>query len=179
MPPKDWNELTLSQQPAIDLLVEHLGYTHISGDTLRTDYRTGVILEDRLATSLKQINPFLDDISINKVIRKMTHPEDRGSSLIEINSALHEDMIKGISIKMDLGHGIKGQTVWYIDFENPENNDYLVVDEFRVKGQENCRADLVLFVNGLPLVVIECKSPRLTDPMFDGIDQLRRYQNVR
>jgi len=87
----------------------------------------------------------------------MTHPDDLGASLIEINRALHEDIIKGISVKMDLGQGKKGQTVWFIDFEHPENNDFLLVDEFKVKGQENCRADLVVFVNGLPLVVIECK----------------------
>ena len=164
MPPKDWNELTLSQQPAIDLLVTHLGYLHLYGEQLRPEYSTGVILEDRLQTALKRINPFLDDINLAKVIRKMTHPEDRGTSLIEINRALHEDIIKGISVKMDLGLGKKGQTVWFIDFEHPENNDFLVVDEFRVKGHENCRADLVVFVNGSPLVVIECKSPRLSDP---------------
>ncbi len=174
----DWNELTLSQEPAIKLLVEHLGYTHVTGENLHRDLETETVLTNHLKDALIRINPFLDDINLNRAVRKMTHPE--GASLMEINQSIHDDLINGISLQQDLGKGKKGQTIRFIDLDNPEKNEFLIVDEFAVKGQtETCRADLVVFINGIPLVVIECKSPRLSEPMSEGINQLRRYQNVR
>jgi type I restriction enzyme R subunit len=174
----DWNELTLVQEPAIELLVKHLGYTHATADELHRELESETILVNRLKDALIRINPFLDDLNLNRAVRRITHPE--GASLMEINQSMHLNFINGISLQQDIGKGKKGQTVRYIDLENPEKNEYLVVDEFTVKGQsETCRADLVVFVNGIPLVVIECKSPRLSEPMVEGINQLRRYQNVR
>ena len=176
--PSDWNEQTLSQTPAINLLVDHLGYTHVPATQLHRDLDTETILVPNLKSSLAKINPFLDDINLNKAIRRITHPT--GASLMEINHQIHQDFINGISVQQDLGKGKKGQTVRYIDLDNPHNNEFLIVDELTVKGQsETCRADLVVFINGIPLVIIECKSPRLSEPMTEGIDQLRRYMNVR
>ena len=80
----------------------------------------------------------------------------------------------------DLGKGNKGQTVHIIDFENPENNEFLCTNQFKVSGvNQNIIPDIILFVNGLPLAVIECKSPYITNPMESGIDQLLRYANRR
>jgi type I restriction enzyme R subunit len=80
----------------------------------------------------------------------------------------------------DLGKGNKGQTVRIIDFDNPDNNEFLCVNQFKVSGREqNIIPDIVLFVNGLPLAVIECKSPYVTNPMEAGINQLLRYANRR
>jgi type I restriction enzyme, R subunit len=174
----DWNELTLSQTPAIELLVNHLGYTHAPADSIPRELESETILVHHLKDALKKINPFLDDLNLNRAIRRLTHPE--GTSLMEINQSIHDDFINGISLQQDVGKGKKNQTVRYIDLEHPENNEFMVVDEFTVKGHnETCRADLVVFINGIPLVVIECKSPRLSEPMAKGINQLRRYQNVR
>ena len=76
--------------------------------------------------------------------------------------------------------GTKGQTVRIVDFENPDNNEFLCVNQFKVSGnQQNIIPDIVLFVNGLPLAVIECKSPYVTNPMEAGINQLLRYANRR
>ena len=80
----------------------------------------------------------------------------------------------------DLGKGNKGQTVHIIDFENPENNEFLCTNQFKVSGvNQNIIPDILCFVNGLPLAVIECKSPYITNPMEAGIDQLLRYANRR
>jgi len=80
----------------------------------------------------------------------------------------------------DLGKGNKGQTVHIIDFENPENNEFLCTNQFKVSGvNQNIIPDILCFVNGLPLAVIECKSPYITNPMEAGINQLLRYANLR
>jgi type I restriction enzyme R subunit len=85
-----------------------------------------------------------------------------------------------ISVEQDLNKGRKGQTVKIIDFENPDNNEFLCVNQYKVEGaHQNIIPDVVLFVNGLPLAVIECKSPYITNPMEAGIDQLLRYANRR
>ena len=83
-------------------------------------------------------------------------------------------------MEQDLGKGRKGQTVKIIDFDNPDNNEFLCVNQFKVEGpNQNIIPDIVLFVNGLPLAVIECKSPYITNPMEAGINQLLRYANRR
>ena len=80
----------------------------------------------------------------------------------------------------DVGRGNKGQTVKIIDFENLENNEFICTNQFKVSGiNQNIIPDIVLFVNGIPLAVIECKSPYITNPMEAGIDQLMRYANRR
>ncbi len=78
----------------------------------------------------------------------------------------------------------RGQTIHYIDWEHPERNDFLAINQFRVDepgGQAHkfVVPDVVLFVNGIPLVVIECKSPYITDPVAEAIEQLQRYSNQR
>ena len=80
--------------------------------------------------------------------------------------------------------GGRGQTVHYIDWEHPERNDFLAINQFRVdepggQAHKYVVPDIVLFVNGIPLVVIECKSPYVTEPAVEAIDQLQRYANQR
>ena len=85
-----------------------------------------------------------------------------------------------VSVMQDLGKGNKGQTVHIIDFENPGNNEFLCTNQFKVSGpKQNIIPDIICFVNGLPIAVIECKSPYIANPMESGIDQLRRYANRR
>ncbi len=78
----------------------------------------------------------------------------------------------------------RAQRVRFIDFDDAANNDFLAISQFRVdepggQAKKFVAPDVVLFVNGIPLVVIECKSPYITDPMAEGITQLRRYANQR
>jgi len=79
-------------------------------------------------------------------------------------------------------HGGKDKTIKLIDFDHPERNDFLVINQFRVDlpgGNSFIAPDIVIFVNGIPLVVVECKSPKLTNPMEEAINQLLRYSNQR
>ena len=75
---------------------------------------------------------------------------------------------------------VVGRRLKLVDFDHLENNEFLCVDQFKIQGPaQNIIPDILLFVNGMPLGVIECKSPFVTDPMAEGINQLRRYANLR
>ena len=178
------NEYTDVELPAIELLRE-LGYGYVDGRELAPENCSerkslrDVVLEGKLRESLMRINPRLSDDNLNKVVRNITHINK--ASLLESNRHFYEMMVNYLSYDQDLGKGRKGQTVKLIDFDTPENNEFLAVNQFKVQGpKQNIIPDIVIFVNGLPLAVIECKSPYIvSEPMHCGIDQLQRYCNKR
>ena len=179
-----FNEDTLSEQPAIEQL-KRLRYDYTHGDQLDPELkedcertsRRDVVLISRLKKKLAQLNPQLTEESINKAIRRVTHIQAEG--LIEANRTFHQDLISGVSIDQDIGARRQKLTVRYIDFENLEKNEFLAVNQFWVKGpKETDRPDIVIFINGMPLVVIECKSPVGKQMgLSDAIGQLIRYQD--
>ncbi|MFD2171026.1 type I restriction endonuclease subunit R [Tumebacillus lipolyticus] len=171
-----WNEKQLVENRIIDQLKKH-GYTYIHGSYFEGERRTlrDVVLQQRLSVAIKSINPWISDDNLRKVIRDITHIE--ASSLMEANEAIHHEIVHYISVEQDLGHGKKNQTVRLIDFDNVDNNEFLVVNQFKVSGvTDSIIPDVIVFVNGLPLVVIECKSPFITNPIAQGVKQLERYQ---
>ncbi|MDC1093964.1 type I restriction endonuclease subunit R [Porticoccus sp.] len=177
------DELDKVELPALEQL-QSLGWSYIEGAQLspdESDERSSlkeVVLEKRLTTSLKRINPWVNDENLRKVIRELT--KTLYSNLVEANQGIWTQINQCISVMQDLGKGNKGQTVHIIDFENPENNEFLCTNQFKVSGvNQNIIPDILCFVNGLPLAVIECKSPYITNPMEAGIDQLLRYANRR
>ena len=138
------------------------------------------MLEHRLTTAIQRINPWISDENLRKVVRDLRFQGVEHPTLIETNQTLWETLVQYICVEQDLGKGRKGQTVKIIDFDNPDNNEFLCVNQFKVEGpHQNIIPDIVLFVNGLPLAVIECKSPYITNPMESGINQLLRYANRR
>jgi type I restriction enzyme, R subunit len=175
----DWNEKTLVENRFINQLKE-MGYEHIHGPALDTERESQaeVILKGRLIATIQKLNPWISENNLNKIVRSITHIQ--ATSLMEANQSFHETLINMISIQQDLGKGKKNQTVKLIDFERPENNEFLVVDQFTIiNARGTIRPDLVLFVNGMPLVVIECKSPTLSpdEQIGQGVKQLLRYQD--
>lgn len=117
-----------------------------------------VILIDRLLNSMAKINPGLQKESLVDAVRKMqaiSYPD-----MISNNETFHRMLTEGINVKERKNGEERGNYVWLIDFENPENNDYVVSNQFTITNEhEKKRPDLILFVNGLPLVVIELKNP--------------------
>jgi type I restriction enzyme, R subunit len=175
----DWNEKTLVENRFINQLKE-LGYEHIHGPALDTerDSQSEVVLKGRIIAAIQKLNPWISENNLNKIVRSVTHIQ--ATSLMEANQSFHENIINMISIQQDLGKGKKNQTVQLIDFERPENNEFLVVDQFTIfNARGTIRPDLIIFVNGLPLVVIECKSPTLPPDyqIGQGVKQLLRYQD--
>ena len=169
--------------PALNQL-QSLGWIYVEGSALSSEESEerksfkDVVLEKRLSRSIKQINPWINDENLRKVVRDLTRTHF--TNLIEANQSNWQELTQYISVFQDLGQGNKGQTVKIIDFDHPENNEFLCTNQFKVSGiKQNIIPDIVLFVNGLPLAVIECKSPYITNPMEEGIDQLMRYANRR
>jgi len=174
----DWNEKQLVENRLIQQL-QDMGYVLLHGSSLDTERETGreVVLTQRLTKAIRSLNPWLTDNNLSKIVRSITHVE--AANLMEANEKFHNILVNYISIQQDLGKGKKGQTVRLIDFDNPSNNEFLVVDQFTITGGEKpIRPDLILFVNGLPLVVIECKSPMVSidEQIGKAVKQMLRYQ---
>ncbi|MDI3317843.1 MAG: type I restriction endonuclease subunit R [Bacillota bacterium] len=123
----------------------------------RPDYDR-VVLEQRVRATLKRLNPELSPEALEDAFRKLTRPE--GATLEARNRAAHRMLVDGVTVeyRADDG-GIRGAQARVLDFERPEANDWLAVNQFAVKEKRPHRADVVLFVNGLPLAVVELKNP--------------------
>jgi type I restriction enzyme R subunit len=183
MPPpgQSWNEDTLSETPAIQHL-QRLGYTLLPDPLLPPDPERDspkeTLLPRRLAAAIQRLNPWISEDNRNKALRAITHIS--AASLLEASEKLHTSLTYGISLEQDLGDGKKSHTVRYFDFDSPKNNDFAVARQFRIQGgKKNIRPDLIAFVNGIPLAVIECKSPTLGEKWkTEALDQLSRYQEL-
>jgi type I restriction enzyme R subunit len=179
----DSDELRLVEEPALKQL-QSLDWRYADGRTLvpeLSDERTSlkeVVLDKRLRSAIKKINPWISDENLDAVLRKLTHGQY--TDLLRANQSLWETLTSYTSVNQDLGSGNRSHTVKIIDFESLDNNEFLCVNQFKVEGAtQKIIPDIVLFVNGLPLVVIECKSPYITNPMEDALTQLQRYANRR
>jgi type I restriction enzyme, R subunit len=183
-------EYDLVERPFCEQLTA-MGWQWIEGDTdvseltERPNFRE-VLLKERLAAALRKLNlrdgqPWLDDDRIRRIIEKLERPE--GHRLMEINESATKLLLKGTEIDglPDWNFG-RNQPVRFIDFENPANNDFLVINQFKVEltsGRGHVIPDAVLFVNGIPLSVAEFKSPGIENPLQEAINQLLRYTNQR
>jgi type I restriction enzyme R subunit len=152
------------EQAALDWL-GGLGYEIVSGVDIapgepaaeRTDYKQ-VFLPDRVETKLEDLNPQIPAEGIAEAIRKLrlvSHP-----TLVENNRAFHKLLVEGVDVEFRNQAGeIVHDKVWLIDFANPEANEFLAVNQFTVEeGHFNRRADVVVFLNGIPLAVMELKN---------------------
>ena len=138
-----------------------------------------VVLEWRLHEALVRLNPDLSQDALDDAFRKIVRAE--GATLIDRNRAVHRMLVNGVTVEYRRADGsIAGAQARVIDFEDPANNDWLAVNQFTVVGPQghNRRADIVIFVNGLPLGVIELKNPADEKATIGGaLNQLQTYQS--
>lgn len=180
------NEMNTSQRPAIEVL-QKLGYKYISEEenkNLRNNILTDVIFKDILAKKLNEINSYeykgekykFSASTIGQAIKDLN--EDLVTGLISTNEKIYDLLTLGKSYQENMVDGTKRSfDIKYIDFEHPENNDFYVTEEFsvlRMNGKDYARPDIVLFVNGIPLAVIECKD--VSVPIIQAISQSIRNQ---
>lgn len=149
---------------AIECL-EKLGYHYlyapniaVDGDTPERDSYEQVLLKGRLQQAVRRINPAIpadaQDEAI-KEIQRIASPD-----LITNNETFHRHLTEGIPVSKRVDGDDRGDRVWLIDFNHPENNEFLVINQFTViENGNNKRPDILLFINGIPLVVIELKNP--------------------
>jgi type I restriction enzyme R subunit len=166
--------------------LESLGYAVMHGPDIAAgepgaergdpNYRD-VILEGRLRQALVRLNPDLPPDALEDAFRKLTRVD--APSLIARNRAVHRMLVDGITVEYARTDGsIAGAQARVLDFDTPDNNDWLVVNQFTVAdGQHTRRPDVVLFVNGLPLSVIELKNPADENAtIWSAFQQLQTYQ---
>ena len=142
----------------------------------RDDYGQ-VALERRLKDALAELNPGRPADALDDAFRKLTRPD--GSTLEARNRAFHRMLVNGVEVEYREAEGrVRGDQVRVIDFDDPANNDWLAVNQLTVKENRNTRrADIVLFVNGLPLGIIELKNPADEDAtIWTAYQQLQTYQ---
>ena len=141
----------------------------------RTDYRS-VILQERLQAALIRNNPNIPASSINTALSQLVNPNI--PALMSSNRQVHQWLTKGIQVTYHEGNEEVGKLLKVVDYENPDNNDWLVVNQFTVQGpKHNRRPDVLVFVNGLPLSVIELKNAADEDAdIWTAFDQLQTYK---
>jgi type I restriction enzyme, R subunit len=166
--------------------MEGLGYAVLHGPDIaagelgaeRNDptYRD-VVLEGRLRQALVRLNPDLPHEALDDAFRKVVRAD--GPSLVERNRAIHRMLVDGVTVEYRRPDGsIAGAQARVLDFNNHRDNDWLAVNQFTVaEGQHTRRPDVVLFVNGLPLAVLELKNPADEEAdVWKAFQQLQTYQ---
>ena len=168
---EDFYEKTL-----IEYFCENLGYEHLYGPDVprtTTEYHD-VFLTDILPDALERINPTLPRQAINEAVLKIN--DINTGSLQQRNEAFHEYLQSGVEVRFFDGKEEQNDIVYLIDFDNPKNNDFHVVNQWTFVEYSNKRPDLIVFVNGMPLVIFELKSPsREETDSSDAYLQLRNY----
>ncbi|MBI2514939.1 type I restriction endonuclease subunit R [Candidatus Wolfebacteria bacterium] len=179
---KKLNEDTLTEQPVIEWFKE-MGYDHEKGPDIapgqitgeREDFRE-VVLVGRLKRYIRRLNPDLPEAAIDDVARslKSEHPN------LEIaNKEIYTMLTQGVRVNF---RGADEEDIWrfakIVDFDNPQNNEFLVINQFAIQGSEKVRRpDVVVFVNGIPLAIFELKNPALENAtIYTAYEQLREYK---
>ncbi len=149
-------------------------------DSFRQNF-TDVVMLSVLREQLKVINPWLADDQVEEVIKQFT-ASFPGSGLIQNNKHVFTLLLENTSVSENRQTDEKSPTVRFVDFTHRDNNRFIAVCQFKVRilGTEyHIVPDIVLFLNGLPVVVIECKSPKVKDAISEAIDQMLRYSEQR
>lgn len=163
---------------------KELGYNYKSGKNISPDsdfperesFRT-TILTDRLLSSIKKFNNDIYNKVIDNSINLITNPNSQ--DLITCNREMHKFIVNGLRVSVMRDDEEIGRQLKLIDFDNVENNDWLVVNQFEIKGDKRFRRpDLVVFINGLPLSVIEFKNPAdVKADIWSAFNQLQTYKD--
>ncbi len=183
----DFTEDAISQLPALHLL-QKLGWQYLTPDEaldLRGGKLSNVLLDGILIPWLREHNrvkfkgwelPFAEGNILSAFQALKEIPFD---GLVRTNEKIYDLLCLGKSLQQSVDGDAKSFTLHYIDWENPKNNVFHVTEEFaveRVGSHQTRRPDIVLFVNGIPFCVIECKSPHIKDPIRDAVSQQLRNQ---
>lgn len=185
-------ELTEVEQPFLDQLAS-MGWKLVTGSTDfpsvtgRESFREVLITPD-LRAALRRVNlrdggEWLDDARISQAVSALERI--RQKKLIEANQEGTGLLLGGVQVEgLPDWDGGRSRTIHFVDWEHPEKNTFTAVSQFKVDcpggmAKGSIRPDITLFVNGIPIVVVECKSPAISEPIAAAVDQLRRYHNAR
>ena len=170
------------EEVALEIL-DGLGYKILHGPAIspdgenpeRSSYEI-VVLVERLKEAIDKFNPTIPDEAKERAVKQILRTES--PKLVTNNKNFHNYLVNGVDVEYRHEGRIKGDIASLFDFETPENNDFLAVNQFTViEGSHNRRPDIVLFVNGLPLAVIELKNPADEEAtIWSAYRQLQTYK---
>lgn len=163
------------EQATLDRLTA-LGYQHVFGFDLDRPH-TEVVLRDRLRASFAARYTDLPAAALDAAVARVSRPD--GVDTLRRNKAFHELLVRGFEQKVEFPDGrAEFRHLYPVDWDHPESNEFLAVNQFPVKGQNDRRPDILLFVNGLPLVLFELKNPysEYTDAA-GAFNQVQHYRN--
>ena len=172
------------EQLAIECL-EALGYTYIYAPTIAPDSGTPerasfeqVLLVERLQKAVRRINPDLPIATQNEAVKEVQRISS--PDLLTNNIAFHRLLTEGVPVSKRIDGDERGDRVWLIDFDDPKNNDFVVTNQFTiVENGNNKRPDVLLFVNGIPLVVIELKNAADENAtVHSAFKQIETYKTI-
>ncbi|HML93889.1 MAG TPA: type I restriction endonuclease subunit R [Thermodesulfobacteriota bacterium] len=164
--------------------LESMGYQIVSGPEIapgepaaeRENYGQ-VVLERRLRQALERLNPQVPPDALEEAFRKLSRPDS--PSLVASNHVIHKYMVEGVPVEYQRADGsIGGDLVRVLDYDEPENNEFLAVNQFTVvENQHERRPDVVLFINGLPIAVMELKNAATENAtIWSAFNQLQTYK---
>lgn len=162
-----------------EVLRLEMGNSQTPQETQREDFSQVLMMKD-LKESLKRINSWMNDEQMYEAINDITSFDT--DNLYKNNQFILEKLINGTKVRRQSEGNEPNQAAFYVDFENPDRNIFTAVSQmkFRIPGTEkNIYPDIICFINGIPVCVIECKSPRTKEPIPEAIDQLMRYCEQR
>lgn len=170
-----FNEETL-EKITMEILHE-LEYECINGYEMeRTDF-SKVILEDDLIESIRRINSDVNEEQLQEVIRQVKNLEHNNTILN--NKQFTKYLLEGVSVPVNENGETRYKTIKIVDFDNISNNTFKAINQYTIIEHSEKRPDIIIFVNGLPLVVVELKSTvREKVKLIDGYNQLKGYQEV-
>jgi len=171
------------EQAALEILSE-LGFERIYGPDIASDgiiperksYQE-VVLVERIRNAVSKINPGIPEDAIEDAIKKVLRTESQNQ--VVNNQQFHKMLVDGVDVEYRKDGRIAGDKVWLFDFKDPKNNEFLAINQFTIiEENNNRRPDIILFVNGLPLVVIELKNPADENAtIWTAFNQLETYKN--
>jgi type I restriction enzyme R subunit len=164
------------EQIALDTFAEQ-GYEIINGTTIDRAY-SEVVLTSRLADAIDKLNPNLPNEVRDEAVKNVLRIQH--TTPLANNEAFHKLLTEGVDVKGREGDQNKTFKVWLMDFDNPDSNDFIAVNQFTiVEKHTNKRPDIILFINGLPLVVIEIKNATSENATIkNAFDQLQTYKQA-
>lgn len=162
------------EQALIALFRDELGYEYIYGPDIERDYRQPCFVP-ALEEAIRRINPTLPDEALDEALRRILHASE--STLIQSNEEFMRELQDGMEVPYIADGEQRTDIVQFIDYNRSANNTFHIANQWRVEGYDAIRCDMVVFVNGLPLVVIELKSPSEEGvTVHDAYLQMRNYQ---
>ena len=154
-------------------LFENMGYTHLYGPDIERDFND-CLIESKLVEAMEKINPGLPNDAIKEALYKLRNFEN--GSLEQKNEVFMDYLQNGIQVKYRVANEERSAIVYIVDFKNVRNNSFIVANQWTFVENSEKRPDVILFVNGLPLIVIELKSPSREEvEVSDAYRQLKNY----